>query len=237
MIEATQRTRRLDFSWTGIQALELYGKTLAVIGTGAIGRRVAMIARGFGMEVAAFDKFPDESWAVRNGVRYLPLEDALCMADVVTFHLPGTAETRHLLSEERFALMKEGVVIINTARGDVIDPCALLHALSSGKVAAAGLDVLPDENGIIEEKQRMETLLGDTENPQTQIQLANHMLLQHPKVIVTPHCAFYTKEAAQRLLEVTAGNIDAFVRGNPRNVITLYVSRLRFDNEKFTMVP
>jgi len=216
IVETAQRTKKFDFSWTGIQAFELRGKTLAVIGTGAIGRRVAMIARGFGMEVAAFDKFPDNTWAIENGVRYMSVEDALSLADVVTLHVPGAAETRNLLSEERFGLMKDGVVIINTSRGDVMDSGALLRALAGGKVAAAGLDVLPGENRLLQEDARIQTLQSDRDD--LEMQIANHLLLQHPRVIVTPHCAFYTKEAAQRLLEATVGNIDAFVRGTPRNV-------------------
>jgi len=216
--EASRRTRKFNFSWTGIQAFELSGKTLAVIGTGAIGRNVAMIARGFGMETVAFDKFPDKAWATQNNVRYLPIEDALRMADVVTLHVPGAVETRDLISRKRFDIMKDGVVIINTSRGDVVDARALLRALSSGKVAAAGLDVLPGENSLFREDARIRTLHGDRGDLETQ--LANHLLLQHPKVIVTPHCAFYTKEAAQRLMEATVGNIDAFIRGTPCNVKT-----------------
>jgi D-lactate dehydrogenase len=127
-------------------------------------------------------------------------------------------ETRHFLSAERFGLMKDGVVIINTARGDVIDPCALLGALAKGQVAAAGLDVLPGETKLREETLRLETLCGDSSDLETQ--LANHLLLQHPKVIVTPHCAFFTREAALRLMEVTGGNIEAFVREEPRNIVS-----------------
>jgi len=218
IVEAVRRTRKFDFSWTGIQAFELSGKTLAVIGTGVIGRKVAMIARGFGMEVVAFDLFPNKTWAIQNNVRYMSVEDALRMGDVVTLHVPGSAETRNLLSEKRFNMMKDGVVIINTSRGDVVNSGALLRALAGGKVAAAGLDVLPEENKLLQEDARLRTLLGDRGDLETQ--LANHLLLQHPKVIVTPHCAFYTKEAAQRLMEITTGNIDAFVRGTPRNVKT-----------------
>lgn len=218
IVEASQRTRKFDFSWTGIQAFELSGKTLAVIGTGAIGRKVAMIARGFGMEVAAFDKFPDKNWAIENGVRYMAVEDALGMADVVTLHVPGAAETRNLISKEHFDMMKDGVVIINTSRGDVVNSGALLRALADGKVAAAGLDVLPEENRLLQEDARIQTLQSNRDDLETQI--VNHLLLQHPRVVVTPHCAFYTKEAAKRLMEATVGNIDAFVRGTPRNVRT-----------------
>ena len=214
--EASRRTSRLDFSWGGIQGFELMGKTLAVVGTGAIGKRVAEIAIGFGMEVVAFDSFPDEPWAAANKVSYLSLEDALRRADVVSLHVPGMPETRHLLSAERFGLLKKGVVIINTARGDVVDSRALLEALASGKVAGAGLDVLIEESDLTAENTRLEALGRSGDGCTTQ--LTNHLLLQHPRVLVTPHCAFFTKEAVARLIQVTVDNIEAFMAGKPQNV-------------------
>ncbi len=217
VIAAVQRTRRLNFSWTGIQGFELCGKTLVVIGTGAIGKRVAMIAKGFCMEVVAVDGYPDTKWAESNKVRYLPLNEALPRADVVTLHVPGTPETSHLLSKESFLLMKDGVVVINTARGDIIDSRALLEALASGKVAGAGLDVLSSENNLIAEDVRLQALGQSRDGLETE--LANHLLLQHPRVMVTPHCAFFTREAASRLMEVTVGNIEAFIRGKPENIV------------------
>ena len=212
VVEASRRTRRLDFSWTDIQGFELFAKTLAVVGAGAIGRRVAEIAKGFGMVVVAVDSFPDEPWATANKVSYLPLDDALRRADVVSLHVPGIPETRHLISAERFELMKKGVVIINTSRGDVLDAQALLGALTSGKVAGAGLDVLPEENDLMAEYTRLEFLNRSRADCATQ--LTNHLLLQHPRVLVTPHCAFFTKEAAARLMQITVDNITAFIKGD-----------------------
>jgi len=215
--EASRRTSRLDFSWDGIQGFELMGKTLAVVGTGVIGRCVARIARGFGMQVKAFDAYPDNAWAVKDDVQYGSLDEILQEADIITLHVPGRPETRHLLSAECFDLMKNGAVIINTSRGDVVDSRALLGALASGKVAAAGLDVLPGEDNLINEKSRRQ-VLGDSIAVQ-QTQLANHLLLQHPRVLVTPHCAFFTKEAGSRLVQVTVNNIEAFIRGAPGNIV------------------
>lgn len=211
---AGRRTRELNFSWDGLQGFELMGKTLAVIGTGAIGRRVAAIASGFGMTVVAVDRFPDENWAAEAGVPYLALEDALQLADVVSLHVPGTPETKGMLSSERFGLLKQGVVIINTARADVMDSRALLEALASGKVAAAGLDVLPAETDLMSEDFRVPS------SPQTlESRLTGHLLLQHPRVIATPHCAFFTQEAASRLIATTVANIESFMDGNPRNSV------------------
>lgn len=217
IVEVVNRTRKNNFSWEGIQAFELRGKTLAVIGTGAIGRRVSRIAKGFDMDVVAFDVMPNEKWAGENAIRYLSFEETLRLADIITLHVPATPETYHLLSDDQFNLMKDGVVLINTARGDVIDIQALLRALSCGKVAAVGLDVLPEEQAIREGKEQLATLFGQKNNMETL--LANHILLQHPKVIVTPHCAFFSKEATQRLLEVTVANIEAFIRDEPQNVV------------------
>ena len=216
-VEAVGRTRKGDFSWEGIQAFELRGKTMAVIGTGAIGRRVSEIARGFGMRVVANDVMPDENWASTKAIRYLSLEDALQSADIISLHVPANPETHHLLSDDQFELMKDGAVLINAARGDVIDTPALLKALSIGKIAGAGLDVLPEEHAFREENEQLATLLQQKSDPQTL--LANHMLLQHPNVIVTPHCAFFSKEAVNRLLDVTMANIEAFIRGEPQNVV------------------
>lgn len=222
MVKAVLHTRKKDFSWEGIQAFELRGKTLAVIGTGAIGRRVAEIAKGFKMDVVAFDVFPNERWSSQNSIRYLSIEDTLRLADIVSLHVPATPETYHLLSNDQFSLMKDGVVIINTARGDVIDSRALLRELFSGKIAAAGLDVLPDEHAIRKEEEQLAALLHQKNDPETL--LANHMLLQHPNVIVTPHCGFFSKEAVQRLLAVTKANIEAFIRGKPQNVIVPHLN-------------
>jgi D-lactate dehydrogenase len=211
--DASQRTRRLDFSWEGIQGFELFAKTLAVIGTGAIGRRVAEIARGFGMSVVVCDSVPDQKWAAANEIRYLSLNDALRQAAIVSLHVPGMPGTRHLISAEQFDIMQKGVIIINTARGDVVDTEALLRALDSGKVAGAGLDVLPGEKALLAGGQRLAA--GEHGG----IQRANHLLLQHPMVLVTPHCAFFTREAAARLMQVTVDNIEAFKAGDPQNLM------------------
>jgi D-lactate dehydrogenase len=117
----------------------------------------------------------------------------------------------------QIAAMKEGAVIINTARGELIDIQALIRALASGKIAAAGLDVLPEEQVFLEGVKNPATLFAGGKNLETL--LANHILLQHPNVCITPHCAFFTREAVQRILDVTMANIEAFVRGEPQNVV------------------
>ena len=150
LCEAVERTRKGIFSTDGLKGFDLHGKTLAIIGTGVIGRRVGKIARGFGMEVVAFDVKQDEQWAAANGIRYKSFKEALSMADAITLHVPATPETHQLIADDQFAAMKEGAVIINTARGELIDSQALLRSLASGKIVAAGPDVLPEEQAFLE---------------------------------------------------------------------------------------
>ncbi|BBA32702.1 D-isomer specific 2-hydroxyacid dehydrogenase [Methylocaldum marinum] len=214
---ASIRTARGNFSQEGLRGFDLRGKTLGVIGTGDIGRHAATIARGFGMEVLAYDVKPDPALARELGFRYVDMNALLGAADVVTLHVPGGPATRHLLSTEQFDAMKPGVILINTARGNVVDIEALLHALAEGKVAAAGLDVLPEEPVIREEAELLRSYFAREHKLNTL--LANHVLLRMRKVVITPHSAFNTREAVQRILDTTKQNIDAYLEGKPINLV------------------
>jgi D-lactate dehydrogenase len=217
MREAMDRTRRGDFTLQGLQGFDLAGKTLGVLGTGAIGRCVIEIARGFAMNVVAYDLRPNQEFAERLGFRYVDLPALLAQSDIITIHVPAIPETRHMLSEEQFALMKDGVVLINTARGTILDMHALLYALAEGKVAAAGLDVLPEEPVIREEAELLRSVYRHEHNLEDL--LANHILLNLRNVYITPHSAFNTREAVQRIKDTTVENIVAFVNGSPQNVV------------------
>ena len=215
--EAMERARSGQFSPEGLEGFDLAGKTLGVVGTGNIGRRVIPIARGFGMTVIAFDRRPDAQFAERLGFRYAGFSELLPSADIITLHVPASPETTHILSAAAFARMKDGVVIINTARGELIDSAALIDALHAGKVAAAGLDVLPEEPLIREEVELIGSLLKGKHDLSDL--LADHVLLRLPNVVVTPHSAFFTREALRRILQTTADNIRAFSEGKPNNVV------------------
>jgi len=217
MIAAVDRTRRGDFSLKGLQGFDLFGKTLGVIGTGSIGRCVIEIAKGFRMEVLASDVRPDEDLASHLGFRYAEMDDLLALSDIITLHVPSNEKTRNLISDKEFARMKQGVVLINTARGDVLDIKALARAIGDGTVAAAGLDVLPEEGGIREEAELLRSVYDKKHDLETM--LLNHILLRLRNVIITPHSAFNTREAVERILSTTVGNITAFTRGEPENVI------------------
>jgi D-lactate dehydrogenase len=217
MVEAVDRTRRGDFSLRGLQGFDLRGKTLGVIGTGAIGRNVISIAKGFAMDIIAFDVRADPDLAARMGFRYMDMPELLAQSDIITLHVPYNQHTHHLLNDETFAQMKDGVVLINTARGAIVDVQALVRALATGKVQAAGLDVLPEEPTIREEAELLRSIYQRQHDVETL--LADHVLLRLRNVIITPHSAFNTREAVGRILDTTVANIAAFVRGEPRNVV------------------
>lgn len=217
MREAMDRARNGEFSPMGLQGFDLAGKTLGVVGAGAIGRHVIQLARGFEMNVVACDVKPDEALARKLGFRYASFNEVIEAADILTLHVPATLETNNLLSHKEFSRMKDGVVLINTARGSLIDPRALIEALRRGKVAAAGLDVMPDEPMIREEAQLICSFFCNQHDLRNLV--ADHILLRMPNVVVTPHSAFNTREAIGRIVETTIENIKAFINNKPRNVV------------------
>lgn len=198
------------------EGFDLAGKTLGVIGTGAIGRRVCQIARGFAMNVVTFDVYPNEQTAHDIGYTCCSLDDVLAQADIITLHVPATADNHHLLNTETLAKTKRGAYIINTARGELINTIALLHALKSGQIAGAGLDVFEGEQFI---KNEMLLLGAETEFDVRlwQTFVAEHELLRMDNVIVTPHMAFNSVEAKREITQTNADNILAAVTGEVVN--------------------
>lgn len=197
--------------------IDLNGRTIGVIGTGAIGRHVIRLAQGFGMKVLAYDLYPNEE-VKKTGVEYVSLDELYKHSQIITLHVPSTKENYHLLNTDAFSKMRQGVYIINTARGDLIETEALYDALQSGKIAGAGLDVLEHEELLIHDDVRFpnekllhkETLLSS---------LINTKLLQAKNVIVTPHTAFNSIDAIHRILSTTLENIEAFLKKEDLNRI------------------
>jgi D-lactate dehydrogenase len=216
LIDAVDRTRRGDFTQGGLQGFDLEGKTIGVVGTGRIGLHAARIARGFGMNVLAYDIEQNEQAACDIGFRYVDLPDLLAGSDVVTLHVPGTETTKHMIGADQFGQMKEGAVLINTARGPVVDVQAMVKALADGRLSAAGLDVLPEEPVIREEAELLRSAFSKEHN--LEALLADNILMRVRRVIVTPHNAFNTREAVQRIMDTTRENIESFLRGDPQNV-------------------
>lgn len=206
-----------DFSFEGLRGFDLNGKTLGVIGTGKIGLNVVQIAKGFNMTVLAFDAYPNEKMAESLGFTYKPLEEVLKLSDIVTLHVPYLTETHHLINRTNIFFMKKGSLLINTARGPVIETEALFQALTQKHLAGAGLDVLEEEVEIKEEAE----LLAKGKMPQEDYKkvLQNHLLINLPQVIVTPHMAFYTKEAEESILETTVKNIKGLLTGKLEYVV------------------
>jgi D-lactate dehydrogenase len=219
LVEAVERTRHGRFTQTGLRGFELRDRVLGVIGIGRIGRRVIEIARGFGMKVIAHDLQQDEAEAARLGFTYTSLDQLLSDSDVLTLHVPATPATHRMISDREFSRMKEGAILINTARGNIVDIEAMVRALADGKLRAAGLDVLPQEP-LIREEAAIFHEGAVTEAEDFKALVANHVLLRFPNVIVTPHNAYNTEAALQRIIATTLANIEAFGKGTPQNVVS-----------------
>jgi D-lactate dehydrogenase len=192
------------------EGFDLNGKTLGIIGTGAIGRRVAEIANGFHMKVVAYDPNPNPD--LEEMLTYDTLDYVLSQSDFITLHVPLFAETHHILNEQTLKLSKPGSYVINTARGSLIDTVALIHSLKSGHTAGAGLDVYEGEEFLRDELK----LIDSEQEHSMQVWrafAAEHELLDMPNVVMTPHMAFNTKEAKREITETTVENINHFTKG------------------------
>jgi D-lactate dehydrogenase len=206
-----------SFDLKNLRGEELYGKTLGVIGTGRIGKEVIKLAKAFGMNILAYDVYPDENFAKEYNVTYTSLEELLKNSDVITIHVNLNPSTYHLINKENIKLIKPGAYLINTARGGIIETEALLYALKEGILKGAALDVLEEETEIKEELE----LLVKQEIKEDEIKTLwqNHILMKMPNVLITPHNAFNSKEAIERILMTTIENIKKFLEGNPMNLV------------------
>lgn len=217
--QAYQRTLRGQFDIEGLMGADLAGKSIGVVGTGRIGQHVIRIAHGFGMNVIAVDPAEDHNLAELLSFEYAPLSALFARADVIAVCCPLTDSTRGMFNRAAFQQMKPGVLFVNTARGGVVDSGDLLWALGEGVVGGAGLDVLEGE-ALMDEDELLAAVSRGKEHDMRNI-AENLVLMRHPNVVVTPHIAFYSREAVNRILETTAANILAFEGGIPINVVLL----------------
>ncbi|MDR0539123.1 MAG: 2-hydroxyacid dehydrogenase [Spirochaetaceae bacterium] len=201
---AYNRVREGNFVLTGLVGRNLHEKTAGIIGTGKIGKITAEILKGFGMNIVAFDKFPDAAWAEKTGVAYMDIEKVCTKSDVISLHSPLTRETYHLINEDLLSLMKHDVCIINTGRGALIDTKALVSALKKRHIGGAALDVYEEEEDYFFEDWSGTAIEDDT--------LAR--LLTFPNVIITGHQAFLTHEALSAIAQTTLSNISGYVEHN-----------------------
>ena len=216
ILKAYLRTSRGDFTLKGLEGFDLMGKTLGVVGAGSIGLHVIRIAKGFGMSVLAYDVRQNRLISEVLGFEYTSLEDLLRRADIVSLHAPYLPSTHHLINRGTLSLMKRGALLINTARGGLVDTDALLWALDEGIIGGVGLDVLEGEELIKEER---ELLTQPAAEEKLRMLLRHHILLRRDDVVITPHSAFYSREALQRIVDTTIANIRRFEEGSPINVV------------------
>jgi D-lactate dehydrogenase len=245
-----------SFDLKNLRGEELYGKTLGVIGTGKIGKEVIKLAKAFGMNILAYDAFPDENFAKEYNVTYVTLEELLKNSDVITIHVNLNSSTYHLINKENIKFIKPGAYLINTARGGIVETEALLYALKEGILKGAALDVLEEETEI---KEELDLLVKYTKShlPESSDRInytnkepnknqvfghnsgntfgqnsgsdniketaftlwQNHILMKMPNVLITPHNAFNSKEAIERILMTTIENIKKFLEGKVINLV------------------
>jgi D-lactate dehydrogenase len=216
--KAFVHTMAREIPFAELRGFDLEGKTLGVVGAGRIGLHVIKIAKGFGMNVVAFDVRHEPLLAEVLNFRYAPLEDLFKVSDIVSLHCPYSPKTHHLINADNIRLFKRGALLINTARGGLIDPAALTQALDEGILAGAALDVLEGEELLKDERQILaQTLAQD----KLRTLLLNHSLLNRDNVVITPHIAFNSREAVQRILDTTVDNLRAFLAGQPQNMVTM----------------
>ncbi len=211
------RRLKSDFSIEGLKGFDLKDKTIGVVGAGKIGLHVIRIARGFGMRVLTYDTFQNNFLSDVLDFDYVPLDRLFTESDIITLHTPYNEKTHHLINGRSIAKIKRGALLVNTARGELVDNDALIQALDQGILAGAGLDVIEGEYLIKEEKE----LLSGTKLAGDLSELVNdHNLLSRDNVVYTPHIAFYSDEALHRILRTTIENITCFVDGSCQNQVS-----------------
>lgn len=199
------RTRDGNFSLNGLMGFDMHGKTIGIIGTGKIAKILIRLLKGFGMRILAYDLYPDMKFAEGEGISYVSLDELYRESDIISLHCPLTDQTKYMIDKDSIDKMKEGVMIINTGRGQLINTNDLIEGLKEKKIAAAGLDVYEEEGEYFYEDKSDKIIDDDV--------LAR--LLSFNNVIVTSHQAFFTKEALHNIAETTLQNIDDFRHHRP----------------------
>lgn len=235
--EVREANKQSVFRYEELRATDLKDKTIGVIGTGRVGMNVVHIALAFGMKVVAYEPYRPSLMAEIFGVRYVGLDDMLYESHVITLHAPLNDETFHMLDRAAFEKCRHGVIVINTARGGLIDTDAMADALESGRVAGAGLDVIEEESVLRQEAHRIiarqivdrlkNNIAPGEDVPVTEAErlrryeevMRNQRILKRPDVVFTPHVAFNSVEAVARINQTTVENIRAFLGGAPINLV------------------
>lgn len=212
------RTIAGNYSLDGLRGFDLKDKTLGVIGAGSIGLHVIRMAKGFGMQVIASDLRQNRLISEVLGFRYVDLDELLASSDVISLNLPYSPAVHHLLDRERLAKVKRGALLVNTARGALVDTDALLWALDEGILGGAGLDVFEGED-MTEREEQILAAAGTEEQLRAAMRI--HLLQRRENVVLTPHIAFNSHEAVRRILDTTTANIQGFLAGQPANLVNV----------------
>ena len=201
---ASWRTRDGNFSLHGLLGFDMHGKTAGIIGTGKIAKILIHILKGFGMNILAYDLYPDYNFARENQIVYTTLDELYHSSDIISLHCPLTEQTKYLINDYSISKMKDGVMIINTGRGQLIHTNALIEGLKNKKIGSAGLDVYEEETDFVFEDMSERILQSSI----------TQRLLSFPNVVMTSHQGFFTKEALTNIAETTLENAKAFMDGN-----------------------
>lgn len=208
--KAYQRTKKYNFTLNGLLGFDIHGKTIGVIGTGKIGKVFCNIMKGFGTKILAYDLYHDNKAAEEIGFEYVELDELLKQSDIISLHCPLTDQTYKIINKDTMEKMKDGVVLINTSRGKLIDTASLITKMEKGKIGGLGLDVYEDEE---------EFFLNDMSNSYIRDKDLS-ILLSMPNVVITSHQAFFTSEALNKIADVTFENIkEFFENGNYPNEV------------------
>lgn len=209
--KAYARTKEFNFSLNGLMGFDFYNKTIGILGTGRIGQILIKIAKGFGMNVIAYDLYQNPNL----DVQYVTLDDLLSKSDMISVHLPLTEQTKHLINDETINKMKKGVYLVNTSRGGVINTEALIRGLKNEIIKGAGLDVYEEETNLFFEDMS-DTIIQDD---------ILSILVNMPNVILTSHQAFLTEEALSNIAKTTLSNIESFFKDGTINNEVCYLCK------------
>lgn len=216
LFPSVKRVKEGNYDFHGLRGTDLKGKTLGVIGTGHIGQHLIKMAGGFELNIIATDAFPNKDLEKKLGFKYMSLDKLLAESDIVSLHAPLLPTTHHLINKKNIKQMKKGAYLINTARGGLVEPEAIVWGLQNGQLAGVGLDVLEDENLI----QNHEEVIACSDECKIKTTMLNQMIIDHPNAIVTPHNAFNSTESLRRIIDTTVENIKSFVDGKTQNDVT-----------------
>ena len=203
--KAYVRTREGNFSINGLMGVDLYGKTAGIIGTGKIGQILIKILKGFDMKVIAYDLFPNQKVADELDFKYVSLDELYANSDIISLNCPLTKDTQYMINRRSMLKMKDGVILVNTGRGMLIDSADLVEALKDKKVGAVALDVYEEEENYFFQDKSTQVIEDDILG----------RLLSFYNVLITSHQAYFTKEAVEAITVTTLNNIKDFVEGKP----------------------